>query len=208
MNRQRLILFVLVILFSLAVIWSYRSIPRPKTVAVLKNAPGQQAKTISSSKNQTPVAVSDNRFLRLEQLEKEHPGFKGYVRNIFKPVFVDESKITKQKAAAVKAPPPSLPPLPPPPQNAAAAGADSAAAKPVAAPLARFTFLGFLKKDSQRTIFLAKDKDIILVKKGDKIAGRYEAFSITDQALTLLVTDTGDEIVIPLIENKSLGASK
>lgn len=208
MNRQRLILFVLVILFISAAIWSYNAIPRPKTVAVLKNAPGQQAKAAASKPDRQPVAGADSRVLRLEQLEQGHPGFKGYIRNIFKPVFADESKITKQKAAAVKAPPPP-PPLPPsPPQGSPTAGVDPAAAKPVTAPLARFTFLGFLKKDAQRTIFLARDKDIILVKKGDKIAGRYEASSITDQALTLLVTDTGDEIVIPLIENKSLGSSK
>jgi hypothetical protein len=137
-------------------------------------------------------------------LEQEQSTFKGYRRNIFKPIFVDELKLLKQKAVAVK--PPQLPPPPPPPQKAVPV--EPVVATPVSAPLARFTFLGFLKKDAQRTIFLAKDKDILLVKKGDKIAGRYEASSITDQALTLLVSDTGDEIVIPLIENRPLGASR
>jgi hypothetical protein len=80
--------------------------------------------------------------------------------------------------------------------------------QPETVALARFTFLGFLKKDAQRTIFLGKDNDIVLVKKGDKIAGRYEATSITDQALTLFVTDTGGEIVIPLIENRPLAAAR
>jgi hypothetical protein len=74
--------------------------------------------------------------------------------------------------------------------------------------LARFTFLGFLKKDNRRTIFLARDKDIILVKKGDTFAGRYQAASITEQALTIQVTDTGEEIVIPLIDNQSLGSTR
>jgi hypothetical protein len=80
--------------------------------------------------------------------------------------------------------------------------------QPEAAQLARFTFLGFLKKGTARTIFLANDKDILLVKKGDKVAGRYEATDISDQALTLTVTDTGDEIVIPLLENRPLAAVK
>jgi len=203
MNRQRLILFVLVIVFVLAVMWSYTAIPRPKTVATLKYSPNQQSRPTELTTKVASAEKPDNRVLNLRMLEQEHSSFKGYRRNIFKPIFVDEFKMLKQKAVAIK--PPALPP-PPPPQ--VIAPAEPVIAKPVSAPLAHFTFLGFLKKDSQRTIFLAKDKDIILVKKGDKIAGRYEASSITDQALTLLVTDTGDEIVIPLIENRSLAASK
>jgi hypothetical protein len=204
MNRQRLILFILIIILALAVIWSYSAIPRHKTVAAIKSAPGQQAKASAVSPRTQFAEVVDNRVLKLSQLEQEQSNFKGYRRNIFKPIFVDELKLLKQKAVAVK--PPQL--LPPPPPPLKTAPAEPVVAPPVTAPLARFTFLGFLKKDAQRTIFLAKDKDILLVKKGDKIAGRYEASSITDQALTLLVSDTGDEIVIPLIENRPLGASR
>jgi hypothetical protein len=80
--------------------------------------------------------------------------------------------------------------------------------QPVTVPLARFTFLGFLKKGTVKTIFLAKDNDIVLVKKGDKIAGRYEATDISDQALTLKVADTGAVIVIPLIENLPLATAR
>jgi hypothetical protein len=140
--------------------------------------------------------------LNISRLEQEQADFKGYRRNIFKPIFVDEQKLVKQKAAAFK--PPQLPPV----QSQKAAPAAPAVAKPEAAVLARFTFLGFLKKDSQPTIFLAKDKDIILVKQGDRVAGRFEASSITDQALTLLATDTGNEIVIPLIEKQSAKAGR
>jgi hypothetical protein len=80
--------------------------------------------------------------------------------------------------------------------------------QPVTAPLARFTFLGFLKKGSVKIIFLAKENDILLVKKGDKVAGRYQVTEISDQALTLTVADTGDKIVIPLIENRPLATVK
>lgn len=204
MNRQRLILFILVIIFALAVIWSYSAIPRSKTVTAIKSTQGQQVKSAATAPKTPSIEAFDSRILKLALLDQERSNFKGYRRNIFKPIFVDELKLLKQKAIAVK--PPQLPPPPPPPQKIVPA--EPIVAKPEAAPLARFTFLGFLKKDAQRTIFLAKDKDIILVKKGDKIAGRYEASSITDQALTLLAVDTGDEIVIPLLENRPLGASK
>lgn len=210
MNRQRLILFVLAILLVLAVVWSYNARPRQKTVSSLKYSPGQKGGVVSPPAKPASVNAADGRVQTLVVPEQEQTSFKGYRRNIFKPVFVDEVKLIKQKAAALKPPAVALP-APPPPKSAPPVPAQPVppiAARPESAPLARFTFLGFLKKDAQRTIFLAKDKDIILVKKGDKIAGRYEASSITDQALTLVVSDTGDEIVIPLIENRPLAAVK
>lgn len=205
MNRQRLLLFVLVIIFVVAAVWSYTAVPRQKTISVLTNAPGQVAKPASKVPVASKRKAYDGRILNTTLLEQEQSGFKGYRRNIFKPIFVDEQKLLRQKAAAFK--PPQLPPVQA--QKAApVVPATIVATQPEAATLARFTFLGFLRKDAERTIFLAKDKDIILVKKGDKVAGRYEASSITDQALTLLVTDTGDQIVIPLLENRPLGAAK
>lgn len=203
MNRQRLILFVLVILFAVAALWSYRAMPRYKTVSRLSNVPVQKPHTPAPADRAPAREASDGRILNLALLEQDQADFRGYRRNIFKPIFVDEQKLAKQKATAIK--PPQLPPVQPP---KAAPVEPAAPARPEAAALARFTFLGFLTKDGQRTIFLSKDKDVILVKKGDKVAGRYEAASITEQALTLLVTDTGGEIVIPLIENRPLAAAK
>lgn len=199
MNRQRLILFILVITFGFAVLWSYRAMPRTKTVSTLTYKPGQPAKSAVAAAvtDKTARVPDDGTRLKTGLLDTELSGFDGYRRNIFKPVFVDEVKITRQKAVAVK-PSPKVPTSP----------AAQMIIKPEAAALARFTFLGFLKKGSLKTIFLAKDKDIILVKQGDIVAGRYEATDISDQALTLTATDSGDEIVIPLIENKPLATVK
>ena len=198
MNRQRLILFILVIVFGCAVFWSYNAMPRPKTVSTLAKKPVQQSKPAVGAPDKPVRTPDDGTTLKIAKLDNEMSGFKGYRRNIFKPVFVDEMKVVKQQAAAIK-PPPKL--LPPP-------VASPIVQQPETAPLARFTFLGFLKKGSVKTIFLAKDKDILLVKKGDTVAGRYEATDISDQALTLTVTDTGDEIVIPLVENRPLATPK
>jgi hypothetical protein len=220
MNRQKLVLFIVVIVLALAIVWSFISFPREKTVASSKRTPVKaqavvKAPAASVDKISAPPAKADarpaltpeDRTLRLDLLEREQTGFKGYKRNIFKPVFTDEMKLMKQKAAAVKPipvqPVPVVPrplpvqptPPPPPPEDT------------VKSSLARFTFLGFLKKDNKRTIFLSKDKEIILVRKGETFAKRYEATAITDQALTIRVTDSGEEIVIPLTENKPLSAA-
>jgi hypothetical protein len=212
MNRQRVILFVLVIVFCLTAIWSYNAIPKPKTISTTVVSVKPQAR---QAKQQKPVddttvkpvnSSDDGTRLKLELLAAEPSHFKGYRRNIFKPVFVDPLKILKQQAIAFKPPPLPLPkPLPPPVIPSQVISQPETA--PLA-PLARFTFLGFLKKGTVKTIFLAKEKDILLVKKGDKIAGRYEATEITDQALTLTVSDSGDEIVIPLVENRSLAPAR
>ena len=207
MNRKKLTLFILLIVLVLAVVWSFMSVPRQKTVKTLKYAPGQKQApatpaVTAAPQTSAPAAAGDERALRLDLLEQEQSGFKGYRRNIFKPIFTDEFRLMKQKALAIK--PPPIPPVavaPPP-----------VAPPPVAQPetlkstLARFVFLGYLKKDNRKTIFLSKDKDIILVRKGDKFAGRYEAKSITDQALTIVASDSGEEIIIPLLENQPLVA--
>jgi hypothetical protein len=214
MNRKKLALFILLIVLVLAVVWSYLSVPRQKKVSTLKYAPGQTQATVKGAAAppaedaglaaSTPVETGDESVLRLDLLEREQSGFKGYRRNIFKPIFTDEIALMKQKAIAFK--PPPIPPV-------AVAPPPKVEPLPVAQPetlqstLARFVFLGYLKKDNRKTIFLSKDKEIILVKKGDKFAGRYEAKAITDQALTIVAADTGEEIIIPLIENQSLVAA-
>ncbi|MDD2540672.1 MAG: type II secretion system protein PulP [Desulfuromonadaceae bacterium] len=193
MNRQRLILFILVIVFGIAAFWSYNAMPRPKTIATMAFKPGQQAKSSRPAPDKSARDVDDGTKLKISLLDKEPTPFKGYRRNIFKPVFVDEVKIAKQRPITIK-----LPPMPPP------VPAVPVVIKPAPPPLAHFTFLGFLKKGSVKTVFLAKDNDILLVKRGDIVAGRYEATTITDQALTLKVMDTGGTITIPLIENHPL----
>jgi hypothetical protein len=214
MNRKKLVLFILLIVFVLAVVWSYMAVPRQKTVSTLKYAPGQTrpaVKAAAAAPAATPdktlqanASAGDDRILRLDLLERQQSGFKGYRRNIFKPIFIDEVKEMMRRAAATK-------PLPIPPVAVLPPKVEPppvvAQQETLQTTLARFVFLGYLKKGNRKTIFLSKDKDIILVRKGDTFAGKYEAVSLTDQALTILATDSGEEIVIPLLENQPLAAA-
>jgi hypothetical protein len=202
MNRQKLMLLILLALLAVALIWSYTHMPRQKTVSDLKNAPGQPL-PLPVSRRPAAGLPSGSNSLALDLLNREPSAFKGYRRNLFKPIFVDEIKLMKLRSAAIR---PALPPIAVPAKIMPVQPVVST--EPPKRELARFTFLGFLKKDNRRTIFLARDKDIILVKKGDTFAGRYQAASITEQALTIQVTDTGEEIVIPLIDNQSLGSMR
>ena len=88
------------------------------------------------------------------------------------------------------------PPPPPPPPPTAEQIAD--------AELAKFGFLGFLKKNGERTVFLSYDKQIMLAKKGATLASRFYVADLTDEAITIKEQSTGREIVIPIVESRGL----
>lgn len=198
MNRKKLILSILLLVFIVAAIVSYVRMPRQQSVTQLRYVPGKAGRPPKPS----PAAGSDERKLRLDLLECPKGRFAGFRRNIFRPIFREEAKLPP--------PMPVLPkpiPLPPPPPAAPpVTSPQPVAPQPpqVVRDMARFTFLGFLKKDNRKTIFLARDKEIILVRQGDKIAGNYEATTITDEALSIRSLADGSEMVIPLVENRPL----
>lgn len=199
MNRQKLLLAALAAVFALALIWSYATMPRPKSVGALKYPPGGgTASPGTSAAPRPPVDAGASNLLRLDLLDRGGNEFHGYRRNIFKPVFTDETKLAEMRLTAAKhrpAPPPPPPPAMPP---------QPAVTENPRVELPKFTFLGFLQKEKRKIVFLSRDKQIILVRKGDIFGGRFEATSITDQSLVIKVTDSGEEIVIPLVEHASL----
>ena len=106
MNKQKLALFIVLIMLVMTVVWSFISAPRQQTVSTLKRVPGQSQQidkkavdpTVKSAKlSEKTVAKSsggsDERVLRLDLLERDQSGFKGYRRNIFKPMFTDDLKV-------------------------------------------------------------------------------------------------------------------
>lgn len=198
MNKQKLALAILLCLFCVALFYGYLRSPRQQTVAQLTYKPGMTAKALRAGKE--PVTKKDDQ--RFETIAFASVGIvpAEIRRNIFKPIFSEE----------INVPPLPLPPPPPPPVKLPPP-APPVVTPPPAPPvdtvgrdMARFTFLGFLKKDNRKTIFLSSDKEIYLVKKGDKIASKYQVTNVTDEALTINVLSSGNEIIIPLVENRPL----
>lgn len=203
MSRQKIALIVLVAGFACSLFYGLTHMPEQKTVARLTNLPGMAAKV--QKKGQQQVQTADGTRVQLELFDRKSSGSYGASRNIFKPLFSGSA---------------NMPPLPPPPplpeETVKAAPVAPPPPPPVSAPeptpvqrdMAKFTFLGFLKKDNIKTIFLSKDKEIFLAKRGDKIAGKYEVANITDDALMISILPDGGEIIIPLVENRSLSAPR
>lgn len=197
MNRRKLILAILLIIFAVAVVTSFLRLPPQHTVTKLKYTSGMKAEA-----SRTAVKAQDEKKLRLDLLDKDQPRFSGFQRNIFRPIFTVEMKSPLYPLHAGKPvlpvpPPPPPPPLPPP-------YVEPSPAQKAMEDVGRFTFLGFLQKENSKIIFLSRDNEIILVRKGDKIAGKYEVASITDEALTINLPATGEQIVVPLMENRAL----
>lgn len=206
MNRQRLILFVLLVVFALSLGYSYLRMPRQQTVAQQMSAPAIP-RSPRDAKKPAPAAANDT-AVRLDLLECRQGRFSGFRKNIFSPIFRDEARVSEAPVLPKQVPPPMTLPAPVPPPVPVQPPTAPPEPPPVVRDMARFTFMGFLKKDNRKTVFLTKDKEIILVRQGDKISGKYEATNITDEALTIRVLSDGSEIVIPLMESRPLSVPK
>lgn len=202
MNRQKAILAALGALFICSLVYSFFRMPKQERVGKLTYQPGMTALPAKKAQSND----SDETRVRLDLLQQRPGGLPSGGRNIFQALF---------KTETFKMPVPLPPPPPPPPEKKVELPPPQLPAQPKAIEptplqrdLAKFTFLGFLKKDSRKIIFLSNGKEIFLVKKGDKISGKYDVTSLTDEALTITSIQGGGEIVIPLVENRPLAAPK
>lgn len=201
MNRQKALLSALLILFAMAILYSYWKMPREKTVKTLTYRPGAAA---SVKKPPTPTLPETMR-VRLDLLNNKQPEFNGFRKNIFSTVVQDgrrTGKRSKVRHSSLHTPPPVAVPTPPTPPPAPQPS-------PIQQDLAQFTFLGFLKKDNRKTIFLTAGSELFVVKKGDTILGKYQVADINDEMLSIrsLQSGNGGNIVIPLVENRPLSVA-
>jgi hypothetical protein len=116
-----------------------------------------------------PSALEDLPELRLDLLDSPRPPYKGIKKNIFSPLKFPVPEPPKEEPVAE-------PVLEPPP-----------VVKPPPSPLETFkasiTFIGFLEKEKDKTVFLTRGEDVFLVKRGDIIEGRFRVAEITDTVL-------------------------
>jgi hypothetical protein len=209
MNRKKLVLFLLLLVLAGSIVYSVLRSPKVLRVASLKYRPGglpAQGKVSAP----LPRGEADDARVHLELLDRELPRFSGFRCNIFSPIFREELKLPPFKPL----PPPPRPvmTLPPPPAPAPAlvqaAPAPPTADEIAASELAKFTFLGFLKKDGARTVFLSSNNEIFLAKKGSNIGTKFQVADLTADAITIKSIAGGRELVIPLVENRALSTRR
>lgn len=208
MNRKKLVLFLLLLVFAGSLAYNFLRAPQKRRVTALKYTPGAVATGPGREVAALPKGEADDLRLHLELLERNQPGFTGFSRNLFSPIFREEVKEPPFKPLP---PPPrpvkSLPPPPPPQPVQAPPPPPPPSAEQIAeSELSKFTFLGFMKKDGEKTVFLSSNNEIFLAKKGSQIGPRFLVTNLTEDAITIRSRAGGTEIVIPLVENRALSS--
>jgi hypothetical protein len=194
MNRKRVILAILLGTLVVCLLYAYFATPRlekappratSQRVSPEAGEPGdQQAKTASERINFD--------FMTIEPQE-----FAGAQRDIFR--FVQRRPVRAEPVAI--APPPVVEVVQPAPPVMPIAVVQQA--------LSQFTFLGFLDKEGEKTVFLSSGGKLFLVTSGESFGANNEFLVADIQGNLLKVQHAGraDIVEIPLIEKQKLNAS-
>lgn len=197
MNRKHVVLMTLLGVLAACLLYAYFATPR------LEKAPPRAASkrvspAASAAGDQQPSATQERISFDFMQVEPEE--FPGAKRDIFR-----FGARVIEKAAPPKPTPVEkviIPPEPEPePEPVPVAVVNEA--------LAQFTFLGFLEKSGEKTIFLSSDDNLFLVKSGERfgVEKEFVVAAIADNLLTVRHAGRDALIEIPLIEKQKLNAS-
>lgn len=192
MNRQKQILLILLVVLLLAAFYAYWSSPQQATVE-----PGGAVERQSrrNAMNAGPQRAVDQQRVNLGLLELSKKKYTGYKRDIFnyyvpKPIAKPRPEVQPKPIAKPVVPPKPAPTITP----------------QVRKQLAKFTFLGFLVKNTERTVFLSKRDELFLVKKADYFGedNQFEVVDINDETLTIKQGGANGLIEIKLVEEEPL----
>lgn len=197
MTRSQRLMVIAVIIFILSLVYAWLETPR------LKKAPPVPEKKDVRAENKLTEGVErpyDGR-LRVDLLTHKTGKYSGIRRDLF----------TGKVAASAPPPPPPPPPEPevvatlapePVPEEVSIAPV----AEVVRTQLAQFTFLGYLKKKFQQSVFLTAAGEIFIVKQGDRFGdqSRFEVQTITVDKMIISDHFSGSFISVSLVEQAPL----
>ncbi len=201
MNRKRIILAALLGVLAICLAYAYFATPRlekapPRSVS--KRVKSTPAKASGKSPSITSQDRIDFDYLMVDT--QEFPGAErdvfrfGQKRAVKTEVVVNQPSVRVEVPVEVIAQPEPV---------------DMVPIEIVQQSLSKFTFLGFLDKAGEKTVFLSSRGDLFLVKRGEKFGSDLE-FTVEDISENLLqVRHAGRDGLIetPLIEQQKLSAS-
>ena len=193
MNRKRVILGALLGVLAICVVYAYLATPRlekaPPRAADQRKQPAEKSPEVDEKESRGRI---DFAYLTLEPQE-----FTGAQRDIFR---------FGRRPLVKTAPPPPI--------------VQKEAPKPVIMPkvvpvevvqksLSQFTFLGFLEKGGEKTVFLSSSGDLFLVKQGERfgVGQEFMVEQIDDKLLKVRHAGREGLIEVPLIEKQKLNAA-
>ncbi len=187
MKRQKIILTILLVILGLAMTYAFWNAPRQARVA--STVPAGSA--VKSPAPQKVAILDEKRKVRLDLLPRKGEAFAAPERNIF--------RLTEVRPQP--APPPPVQPPPPPVVERPVVKPPPLPVKP----LPHFTFLGFLEKAGQKTVFLTSNNEIYLVKAGQQFGPgqEFQIAELTDENLVIHQVAGGAPITVPLTSGAS-----
>lgn len=193
--QQKMVLVALVIVFALLIAYRVMTDEKPKT-ATLMYTRGAVASSRMRQGLSSRAASSDLLNIFLEQRRGKYPGVS---RDIFrmenpapKPKPVVVSHVTATPLVHVKTPEEIAAEA-----VLAAAQAVQAAADAARADLNKFKYLGYLT-EKDNTLFLSKERELFIVKRGDKLLKSYKVKEVSKNHVVLLDTVTHVEVQLEL----------
>jgi len=194
--QQQMVLIVLVALIVFINGYFYLTGEKPKT-APLTYVRGAVAVAPVRQGPSSRTAGADPLNIFLERRREKFP-------NVVRDIFRMENPVLKPKVSPKQAAPPVIVKTPEEiaaeaAQAAAAAAkaAADAAAQAARADLMKFQFVGYLT-EKESTIFLSKEGELFIVKKGSKLIKGYKVKDTGKNYVTLLDTVTGVEVQLDL----------
>jgi hypothetical protein len=201
MNRKHMILAALLGVLALCMLYAYLATPRLEK-APPKSASKRTRSAVAKAPDKLQSKVSqdhiDFTFLKAEEQE-----FPGATRDVFR--FVQRRP--QPTAVVIKEPVIKEPEIQEPPP--VVIEEPMVPIEVVQQALAQFTFLGFLDKGGEKTVFLSSEGSLFLAKRGERFGLDLE-FTVEDiSGDLLLVRPEGRDFLIdiPLIEQQKLQAS-
>lgn len=197
MNRKRVVLVALLGVLAVCLIYAYLATPRLEKATPRAANPRTQAVDLKPSAGDKKVADDRIDFAYLSSAPQE---FTGAQRDIFR--FGQRRPV---KAASVPTPTPRvmqqviMPPVAQP---------EPVPVEMVRRSLSQFTFLGFLEKSGEKTVFLSSGGEMFLVTQGEHFGTdrEFRVEEIDDKLLKVRHVGREGLIVIELIEKEKLNA--
>lgn len=197
MNRKRIILAALLGVLVVCMFYAYLATPR------LEKAPPRTSKPKARTATRTdaPKPGGDEGRVDFGFLTAEPQKYSRAERDIF--------NYGGRHIEVTKAPPVVPKPVVPEPVVTAPVPVETVPVSVVNKSLSRFTFLGFLEKAGEKTVFLSSSGNLFLVKSGERFGAENEFLVVEIKGNILKVSHAGlaDLIEVPLIEQQKLTAS-
>jgi len=171
-SREKNILVVLLIVLASMIAYRLATREEPKKLKELTFKPGSKERT-----GLKPASGLGD--IGSGSLETERGRYRGVIRNPFQALYPAPPAPVVPKAVIIPAPTP-FPVI------------TARGPSPAQIESGRFKFLGFLQKEGDKKVFLSRDKEVFIVKKGDSVS-MFQVADIAENTVTLISRDSNEE---------------